>query len=700
MQHNQPSSAQSAKRVSRARLTRHPRWVCLSLAFVLSLVVFEKAAKAAEPRATVDSQTIANPWIATVVGAAPDRQPERVGYAVSVPRSVDIAGTADRPSLFWHLDGLPFSLAAQDGPAPLVFSIAGTGVSHDGAQMQMLAKDLHAAGFHVVSLPSPTHPDFIATASTSGVPGILADDARDLYHAMIAIRLLLADEIEATAYHLMGYSLGATQAAFVAELDSRVGEIEFQRTLLINPAVNLYRSAALFDEIFAQRFPRGAQDVTAFLDRASAVIAAGDDASRSDTLSDDFLYEAYRRQELSEDLAVGAIALVFRVAAMSMTFAADLTSRAGVIIPADEELGAFESTTPYLEATAALDFDDYIQRILLPRVREVLPSADMQWVEQAADLRQIEAWLRETPDVATLTNHDDFILADADLAWLVAVFGERAVVWPHGGHLGNLSDHGHRAAIVGFLSRAELPSLSERLEPHAPRPRLRDTTPLTPSTAATDPQTMKPDTEALLLSASDPFEAGNRRLYGLNHLLDRYLFDPVLRVYDRVLPRLVRSSIHNFFLNIAHLGDIGNNLLQLQGRDAASSTGRLLVNSTLGIGGLADPATRLGLYRRQEDFGQTLGWAGVPAGPYLVLPLVGPTNVRDAIGRTIDTMTFQWVNPIGLAQTMGDMVWPYALQGLDERRSVPFRYYQTGSPFEYEAVRAIVLRMREGEILK
>jgi ABC-type transporter lipoprotein component MlaA len=632
-----------------------------------------------------------DPWIATVIGTPRDLQPDLPKARTGKTYTVDVVGAVEPPAHFWYLDGLPFSLAAQEGPAPLVFVIAGTGVGHDAAQMQTLEANLFGRGFHVVSLPSPTHATFIATASTSGTPGLPADDARDLYRAMVAIRHLVAAKVDITSFALTGYSLGALHAAFVAELDTRNGEFDFQRTLLLNPPVNLYRSALLFDRIFAERFPNGAGDVTRFLDEATASIAVDQQRERADVISDDFLYEAYRRRDLTVDLAVGATALVFRVAAMSMTFTADVAAHTGLVVDADDNLGAFDSTTEFLEATATLGFGDYMTRVLLPRVQRSQPNADLNSLAEIAGLRSIEPWLRDNPRVALMTNHDDFILNDEDFAWLVDVFGENARVWPRGGHLGNLNHRDHVASIGDFLSGAALPEVRGALPTTAPRP------PLPVPATATSP-TDAPSVTSLIVNAPDPLERLNRRVYGINHLADRYVLVPVIRYYKKFIPSLARRGIHNFFANLAHVGDIGNNLLQLEARDTAISAWRFAINSTVGVGGLWDAAQHVGLYRQPEDFGQTLGLAGVAAGPYVILPLLGPSTVRDTVGRVVDTLTLNWANVYDVPQTMNDQAWPYGVQGVDERYSIPFRYYQTGSPFEYEAVRTVVLQVREFEI--
>ena len=134
------------------------------------------------------------------------------------------------------------------------------------------------------------------------------------------------------------------------------------------------------------------------------------------------------------------------------------------------------------------------------------------------------------------------------------------------------------------------------------------------------------------LNVYDPLESWNRRVYHFNYRFDQWVFLPLVDGYRYVTPNLVESGIHNFFSNLGEVPTLANSLLQLKGKRAMNSTARLLFNTILGVGGIWDPATKMGLPRLSEDFGQTLGRWGVPSGPYLVLPIFGPSTVRDAAG--------------------------------------------------------------------
>jgi phospholipid-binding lipoprotein MlaA len=133
----------------------------------------------------------------------------------------------------------------------------------------------------------------------------------------------------------------------------------------------------------------------------------------------------------------------------------------------------------------------------------------------------------------------------------------------------------------------------------------------------------------------DPFEGFNRAMFSFNEGID-VVVKPVAEGYDTVVPGPIRTGIGNFFGNIADLWIALNNLLQGKITESASDVGRVLINSTVGIAGLIDVASELGLEKHAEDFGQTLGKWGVAEGPYLYWPFLGPRNVRDSFGFAVD----------------------------------------------------------------
>jgi phospholipid-binding lipoprotein MlaA len=200
----------------------------------------------------------------------------------------------------------------------------------------------------------------------------------------------------------------------------------------------------------------------------------------------------------------------------------------------------------------------------------------------------------------------------------------------------------------------------------------------------------------------DPWEGFNRSMYKFNYGVDKYFFIPVVKAYRFILPDVARTGIANFFSNLFEVTNVMNNLLQGDAEGTVNTTFRFVFNSTIGLGGLMDPATPMGFTRDNEDFGQTLGVWGAGPGPYLVLPVLGPSTVRDGIGTGVDSFVGSlWLEALvnSAFNDTGDRDKVYygltALRTISTRDQVPFRYYETGSPFEYEYMRFIYLKGRQ-----
>lgn len=200
------------------------------------------------------------------------------------------------------------------------------------------------------------------------------------------------------------------------------------------------------------------------------------------------------------------------------------------------------------------------------------------------------------------------------------------------------------------------------------------------------------------LAIYDPWEPWNRRVYHFNHRFDEWVFLPVVRGYQSVTPRVVRSGVSNFFSNLDDIGNLLNSALQLKGQRSMQVTARLLFNTTFGVFGLWDPATRMGLPKLKEDFGQTLGSYGMPHGPYVVLPFLGPSNLRDTGGLVADFSMESPINFLNVSEASGQHPEIYLLRAVDTRYTTAFRYGQLNSPFEYEKVRYVYTQARELQI--
>jgi phospholipid-binding lipoprotein MlaA len=205
------------------------------------------------------------------------------------------------------------------------------------------------------------------------------------------------------------------------------------------------------------------------------------------------------------------------------------------------------------------------------------------------------------------------------------------------------------------------------------------------------------------IDAYDPWEPMNRRIYIFNAVFDNYVFLPVVSGYEFVLPVIVRKGITNFFNNLTEVTNLMNSLLQFKFVKAVNTFGRIVINTTVGLGGLIDVATTVdGIPREDEDFGQTLGFYGLGPGPYLVLPILGPSDLRDTAGLVVDTAVYsmmvgELIDLTGLGSPENDIL-NYSLSAIyaiDKRSNEPFRYYKTGSPFEYDLIRKLYLIKRQ-----
>ncbi|HEX9023933.1 MAG TPA: VacJ family lipoprotein [Geobacteraceae bacterium] len=208
-----------------------------------------------------------------------------------------------------------------------------------------------------------------------------------------------------------------------------------------------------------------------------------------------------------------------------------------------------------------------------------------------------------------------------------------------------------------------------------------------------------------IADVNDPLEGFNRSMYKFNFYFDKYFFLPVVNSYEFITPTFVQDRISSFFNNIAEVRNLSNSLFQLKFTESATTLGRFVTNSTIGLAGLFDPATGLGLAQHREDFGMTLGYWGSGSGPYLVLPVLGPSGVRDTAGMAVDSGIrygiYYAFDPFG-NMDYGDAVTSgiTTLEAVDKRHRDSFRYYESGYPFEYYMVRFLYHEKRELDIRK
>ncbi|MBU5613643.1 VacJ family lipoprotein [Geomonas sp. Red51] len=201
-----------------------------------------------------------------------------------------------------------------------------------------------------------------------------------------------------------------------------------------------------------------------------------------------------------------------------------------------------------------------------------------------------------------------------------------------------------------------------------------------------------------MLDVKDSVEGFNRGSYRFNYYFDEYFYLPVVRGYEFIMPNYLEGRVSDAIDNMGEIRNLTNNLLQFNLKAAGITVSRFVINSTIGVGGLWDQARKMGLKRQTEDFGITLGHYGTGSGTYLMLPVLGASNVRDTTGLVADLATSNYLGPVAW---INDSTFTYAYSGIyavDRRHRTPFRYRQTGSPFEYELIRTLYTMKRDFDI--
>lgn len=379
-----------------------------------------------------------DPWVATVVGT-PDAHKAKLPEKLPLKRR-SVTMFADRvvPDVFWYDETLRYSYARQRAPAPLIFLIAGTGGAHDGTTMQVLARAFYQAGFHVILLPSPTYSNFIVSASRTSVPGHAQYDAEDLYRVMERVWSVNQGKMTATSFSLAGFSMGGFNAAFVARLDERRRVFKFRKALLINPPLRLYNSISLLDRML-ENIPGGVDNFGKFYsDLVAKLTAAYERSERIEFSEGDTLYRAYRAYKPRDEQLAALIGVSFRFASANLAFTSDVMTNFGFIKPKNLILGRNSSLEEYAQVSLRLGFTDYFHEYFYPYYKTRNPAITRAELIGRMSLESIEDYLRTASNIAVMHNANDLILEPGEIDFFHRVFGDRAKIYPVGGHLGNI----------------------------------------------------------------------------------------------------------------------------------------------------------------------------------------------------------------------------------------------------------------------
>lgn len=394
---------------------------------------------------------ITDPFEASIVGTPAEFKAE-VPVKVNVEtRKIRVFKDRETPDIFWYNESLKYSLAPQKGAAPLIFIIAGTGGDYNSPKVDMLLSVFYQAGFHVVTLSSPTHPSFIVSASANSVPGNIQEDSKDLYNVMELIWENIRSEIGVTEFYLTGYSLGGAQSAFISRLDEDRKTFNFSKVLMINPPVNLFNSVSILDDFLVNNVPGGLDKMDEFMaetmDQFSKFYTMGNFVD----IDQEFLYAAFKSLKADPGKLAAVIGISFRISAANMYFVSDVVTNGGYIVPQNLALTSTSSLTDYMITSFRISFVDYFNEYFYPYFQTRHPHLSKQDLIASTSLKSIEDYLKSSKKIGLMTNQDDFILAPGEIDYLKSVFKSRAKIYPTGGHCGNMDYKDNVAYMIDFF---------------------------------------------------------------------------------------------------------------------------------------------------------------------------------------------------------------------------------------------------------
>lgn len=393
---------------------------------------------------------IADPFLATVVGTP---EPLKAPLPEDVPFKLGSVRILERkaPDIFWYDQDLRYSYAAQKGQAPLIFLIAGTGAAHNGSKNLLAARAYYSRGYHVVLLSSPVTSNFIVAASASGVPGDASGDAADLYLVMQKIRDKLAGKLEVTDYSLAGYSLGAFNAAYVSRLDSQQKVFNFSKVLMMNPPVRLYSSISLLDRML-DNIPGGADNFDRFYEQLVTAVGAAYKRAETVRFDEELLFKAFETLRPTDELLAALIGVVFRVSSANMVFTADVVTDFGFIKPSNVQVDRFTDVGSYAEVAMRIGFTDYFHAFFYPYQQSLEPGLTRTALIERMSLIAISDYLSKADNVFVIHNGDDLILEAGEIEILKEIFGERATIFPRGGHMGNMESYDYINTVLNIMN--------------------------------------------------------------------------------------------------------------------------------------------------------------------------------------------------------------------------------------------------------
>lgn len=395
-----------------------------------------------------------NPYMATILGSSALMIN---GVSESVPTKVykvKLPGSIKTPENLWYNDKFEFSLVPQKQKAPLIFLLAGTGSDYHAARMVFFQRIFYDAGYSVISITSPMHSNFIINASSNRMPGMIMDDGKDIYNVMKETYKIVKDKINVSDFYVVGYSLGATESAIVSYIDETEKAFNFKRVFMINPAVDIYESAVKLDKALDIPTEGKVENLEQLINKVFNKLS--DSVKNGYTeITEELIYSMFAKDQMSDEEMGELIGLVFRLTAIDINYVTDLINNRKVYV--DKPVGKFTNMFPYFEKINFAGFEDYMYRLAYPYFNEKMGgNVSINDLLQHTKLQQLQDYLKNADKIAVVTNKDEIILGEKDFEFLENTFKERLIIYPYGGHCGNMYYKTNVDVMLKFLKEGVL----------------------------------------------------------------------------------------------------------------------------------------------------------------------------------------------------------------------------------------------------
>ncbi|OFQ59868.1 serine/threonine protein kinase [Fusobacterium sp. HMSC065F01] len=399
---------------------------------------------------------IDDPYSATIIGSATMMTP---GVSENIPLKVyeiQIKDKKDIPDVFWYASKFKFSFSKQKNKkAPLIFVLAGTGSDYNTTRVKFMQRIFHDAGYHTIAISSQMSQQFMISASSNSVPGLLLEDNKDIYKAMKLAYNKIKDQVEVTDFYIMGYSLGGSNAAVLSYIDEKEKVFNFKRVFMVNPPVDLYNSAVKLDKYLDDYTGGKTKGIEKLLNTTLAKVKGGL-TSEYANIGADTIYNIVKGDILSDAEKEAYIGLAFRLASTDLNFISDFMTRSYVYTKNPEKVNKYTNMKEYFKAVNFATFEDYVNKIGFPYYKKHNKDYAIEDLKREASLKVIEDYLRTSPKIVAVTNADELILNEKDFAFLKDVFKDRLVIYPKGGHCGNMFYKENVDVMLKFLNEGVL----------------------------------------------------------------------------------------------------------------------------------------------------------------------------------------------------------------------------------------------------